>query len=54
MYEYFNFKKYDLLKSCKVGNIQFVVGCFEKIFEKDEIVEVGQKKIVCVVEEFIG
>lgn len=54
MHEYFNPKIHDLSKSCKVGNTQFVVGCFEKIFEKDEAVEVGQKKIVRVAEDFTG
>lgn len=54
MHEYFNPKKHDLSKSCKVGNTQFAVGCFEKIFEKDEIVEVGQKKTVRVAEDFTG
>ncbi|XP_078339716.1 heat shock 70 kDa protein 12A-like [Crassostrea virginica] len=52
MHDYFNPKIHDLTKSCKVGNTQFIVGCFEKIFEKDEVLEVGQKKTIRVTEDF--
>ncbi|XP_062583858.1 heat shock 70 kDa protein 12A-like [Saccostrea cucullata] len=52
MYDYFNPKVHDLSKSCKIGNAQFVVGCFEKFFEKDEIIEVGQKKKIRIADDF--
>ncbi|XP_061186757.1 heat shock 70 kDa protein 12A-like [Saccostrea echinata] len=52
MHDYFNPNVHDFSKSCKVGNVQFVVGCFEKIFEKDEVIEVGQKRKIRVAEDF--
>lgn len=52
MHDYFNPKLHDLSRSCKVGNVQYIVGCFEKLFEKDEVIEVGQKKTIRVAEDF--
>lgn len=54
LYDSFNEKKHDLSKTVKMGNERIVLGCFEKFFTINELVEVGTKRSISVYESYEG
>lgn len=54
LYDSFNEKKHDFSKTVKMGNERIVLGCFEKFFTINELVEVGTKRSISVYESYEG
>lgn len=54
LYDSFNEKKHDFSKTVKMGNERIVLGCFEKFFTMNELVEVGTKRSISVYESYEG
>lgn len=54
LYDSFNEKKHDFSKTVTVGDERIVLGCFEKFFTINELVEVGTKRSISVYESYEG
>ncbi|XP_061186261.1 heat shock 70 kDa protein 12A-like [Saccostrea echinata] len=54
LYDSFDKTKHDISKSVMMGKERVVLGCFEKIFTIDEIVDVGTKRSINVYESYKG
>ncbi|XP_062583856.1 heat shock 70 kDa protein 12A-like [Saccostrea cucullata] len=54
LYDSFDKTKHDMSKSVMLGKERVVLGCFEKIFMIDEIVDVGTKRSINVYESYKG
>lgn len=52
LYDSFDDKKHDFSKTVKVGKERVVLGCFEKFFTINELVEVGTKRSISVYENY--